>query len=200
VLTPSLRDLDRAFKAFSSKRARHPRFKKRRGEQAVRYQLDGRLKRNCVAGSRLVLPNLGPLKLVWSRVPPGRPKMVTLRRDGVGRYFVSMSMDEEILPLPAANRALGVDAGLTAAVTLDDGTKVAPPPVSRKEAETSKDGVEISPVPSGAHGGGFGRGGGWPGSMLGLGTAGGSGCIGCPRRSFARSDLCRGPERIRNAA
>jgi putative transposase len=127
VLTQSLRDLDRAFEAFYSKRARYPRFKKRREEQAVRYQLDGRLKGSYMAGSRLVLPKLGPLKVVWSRVPKGRPKMATLRRDGVGRYFVSMAIDEEILPLPAADRAVGVDAGLSAAVTFDDGTKVAPP-------------------------------------------------------------------------
>jgi putative transposase len=127
VLTQSLRDLDRALKAFYSKRARYPRFKRRRGDQAVRYQLDGRLKGRYVAGSRLVLPKLGSLKLVWSRMPPGRPKMVTLRRDAVGRYFVSMAIDEEILPLPAADRVVGVDAGLSAAVTLDDGTKVAPP-------------------------------------------------------------------------
>jgi transposase len=60
ILTQSLRNLDRAFKAFYSKRARHPRFKKRRQEQAVRYQLDGRLKGKYVAGSRLVLPKLGP--------------------------------------------------------------------------------------------------------------------------------------------
>jgi putative transposase len=127
VLTQSLHDLDRALGAFYSKRARYPRFKKRREEQAVRYQLDGRLKHPYVAGSHLVLPKLGPLKLIWSRIPPGRPKMVTLRRDGVGRYFVSMAIDEEILPLPAADRAVGVDAGLSAAVTLDNGTKVAPP-------------------------------------------------------------------------
>jgi putative transposase len=85
VLTQSLRDLHRALKAFYSKRARYPRFKKRRQEQAVRYQLDGRLKGIYLAESRLVLPKLGPLKLVWSRVPNGRPKMATLRRDGAGR-------------------------------------------------------------------------------------------------------------------
>jgi putative transposase len=55
--------------------------------------------------------------------------MATLRRDGVGRYFVSMAMDEEILPLPVVDRAVGVDTGLSAAVTLDDGTKVAPLPI-----------------------------------------------------------------------
>ncbi len=37
VLTQSLRDLDRAFKAFLLQAACYPRFKKRRGEQAVRY-------------------------------------------------------------------------------------------------------------------------------------------------------------------
>jgi len=127
VLTQSLRDLDKAFMAFYAKRAGYPRFKKRRGKQAVRYQLDGRLKNSYVTGSRLVLPGLGPVKLVWSRVPPGRPKMVTLKRDGVGRYFVFMAMDRETLPLPTADRTVGLDAGLSAAVTFDDGTKVAPP-------------------------------------------------------------------------
>jgi putative transposase len=127
VLTQSIRDLDRALDAFFAKRARYPRFKKRRSEQAVRYQLDKRLKHCYVAGSRLVLPSLGALRLVWSRVPPGRPKMVTLKRDGAGRYFVSMAMDRETLPLPTADRVVGLDAGLSAALTFDDGTKVAPP-------------------------------------------------------------------------
>jgi putative transposase len=127
VLTQSLRDLEKAFDAFYAKRARYPRFKKRHGKQAVRYQLDARLKSCYVAGSRLVLPGLGPVKLVWSRVPPGRPKMVTLTRDGAARYFVSMAMDRETIPLPTADRVVGLDAGLSAAVTFDDGTKVAPP-------------------------------------------------------------------------
>ena len=127
VLTQSIRDLEKAFKAFYAKRARHPRFKKKHGKQAVRYQLDSRRKNSYVAGSLLVLPGLGPLKLVWSRVPPGRPKMVTLKRDPAGRYFVFMAMDRETLPLPRADRVVGLDAGLSAAVTFDDGTKVAPP-------------------------------------------------------------------------
>jgi putative transposase len=44
VVTQSLRDLDRAYKNFFAKRARYPRFKKRRRAQAVRYQLDARLR------------------------------------------------------------------------------------------------------------------------------------------------------------
>src|SRR5215471_20328945 len=100
--TQSLRDLGAALQAFYKKRARYPRFKKRRTEQAVRYQLDPRLKDNYVPGVRLVLPKLGPLKIGWSRLPSGRPKMVTVRRDAAGRYWVSMTIEEKILPLPKA--------------------------------------------------------------------------------------------------
>src|SRR5258708_30009004 len=39
VLTQSLRDLDRAFEAFYSKRARYPRFKKRRGRRRPPHPL-----------------------------------------------------------------------------------------------------------------------------------------------------------------
>jgi putative transposase len=63
VLTQSLRDLDRAFNAFYSKRARYPRFKKRREEQAVRYQLDARFKSCYVAGSRLARSAARPAAL-----------------------------------------------------------------------------------------------------------------------------------------
>jgi len=71
VFTQSLRDLDKAFEAFYAKRARYPRFKKRHGKQAVRYQLDARLKSCYVAGSRLVVPGLGALKIVGHGYPLG---------------------------------------------------------------------------------------------------------------------------------
>jgi putative transposase len=152
VLTQSIRDLDKAFKAFHDKRARHPRFKKRHGKQAVRYQLDTRRKNSYVAGSLLVLPGLGALKLVWSRVPPGRPKMVTLTRDGAGRYFVSMAMDRETLPLPKADRVVGLDAGLSAAVTFDDGTKVAPPRyLGRRLKQLKRRSRDLSRAKRGSH-------------------------------------------------
>src|SRR5258708_34819055 len=53
--------------------------------------------------------------------------MVTVKRDGPARYVVAMATDRETLPLPKADRVVGLDAGLSAAVTFDDGTKVAPP-------------------------------------------------------------------------
>src|SRR5215472_9227667 len=102
VVTQSLRDLQRAFQNFFEKRARYPRRKKRRAPQAARYQLDPRQKGTWIPGKRLVLPLLGPLQIVWSRIPLGRPLMVTVRRDARDRYFVCFSVDEVISPIPKA--------------------------------------------------------------------------------------------------
>ena len=126
--TQALRDQDAAFQAFFQKRGGYPRFKKRKTAQAVRYQVDPRLKNNYVPGARLELPKLGPMKVVWSRRPPGRPKMVTVERDAAGRYWVAFAIDEEILPLPPARRAsVGVDMGLLDTVALSYGAKVEAP-------------------------------------------------------------------------
>ena len=127
VLTQSLRDLDRAYANFFARRARYPRWKKKHAPQSVRFQLDPRQKRTWVSGERLVLPRLGSLKLVWSRVPQERPLMVTVRRDAVNRYFVSFGVEETMEPLPTAVAAVGVDVGLKSTVTLSDG-KSSPTP------------------------------------------------------------------------
>ena len=74
------------------------------------------------------MPHLGPLKLVWSHVPKNRPKMVTVKRDAAGRYWVCFAVEEEIPPLPKAERdSVGVDKGLYHLVTLSEGTKIEAP-------------------------------------------------------------------------
>lgn len=113
VLTQKLRDLDRAFANFFAGRAKYPRFKSRRGPQSVRYQLDQRTVANHYRpGELLRLPRLGSLKLCWSRIPKGVPKMVTVSRDAAGRYWVSMAVEEPVEAFPASAHADAVDLGL----------------------------------------------------------------------------------------
>ena len=107
-----LRDQDHAFQNFFEGCAKYPRFKKKHAAQSVRYQLDQRQVHRTFSACdhRLVLPKLGALKLRWSREVEGVPKMVTVRRDARGRYFVSFSCEAvgaslpltcvEIQPLP----------------------------------------------------------------------------------------------------
>jgi putative transposase len=58
--------------------------------------------------------------------------MVTVRRDAIGRYFVSFVVDEAIAPLPEAYAAVGIDVGLRSAAQLSDGTKVEAPRYLRR--------------------------------------------------------------------
>ena len=100
-LTQCLMDQDRAFKNFFEKRGRYPKFKSRYDRQAVRYQLDQRqIERTYRAGEFLKLPKLGMLKIRWSQIPAGVPKMATVSKTPDGRYFVSFACEVEIAPLP----------------------------------------------------------------------------------------------------
>ena len=142
VLTQKLRDQDRAFANFFAGRAKYPRFRKRRTAQSIRFQLDQRcIQRTFDANDRrLVLPGLGPLRLRWSHRPrcsdctdapgcPGcpKPKMVTVKRDAAGRWFVSFMVEEALRAAgPALNPVVGVDLGLKDLLTDSGGGRVAP--------------------------------------------------------------------------
>ena len=120
VLTQKLRDQDQAFSNFFAGRARYPRFRsRRRHAQSVRLQIDQRRVGNYVYLNQkapeqcwLKVPGLGRVKLRWSRVPGGLPKMVTVSRDAAGRWWVSFMVREAVEPLAESTRAVGLDRGL----------------------------------------------------------------------------------------
>lgn len=124
-LTQVLIDQDKAFKNFFEKRGRYPRFKSRYDRQAVRYQLDQRqIERTYQAGEFLKLPKLGAVKVRWSQVPAGIPKMVTVSKTLDGRYFVSFACEVEIAPLPLTGKTVGVDLGIKDVAVTWDGEHV----------------------------------------------------------------------------
>jgi putative transposase len=126
-LQQSLRHLQAAFVAFWDKRARHPRFKSRkRGKQSAEYTRSGFRWRD----GRLTLAKMAePLAIVWSRpLPDGaEPSTVTVSRDPAGRWFCSILVETAVEPLPPADRAVGIDAGVTSLVTLSTGEKIPNP-------------------------------------------------------------------------
>lgn len=124
TLVQKLRDQDRAFANFFAKRAKYPRFKKRSHTQSVRYQIDQRIAASMYrAGELLKLPKLGPLKVVWSRIPVGVPKMVTITMDATGRYFASFGVEQNIEQWPQKTNAVGLDFGVKDVVVTSDGWK-----------------------------------------------------------------------------
>ncbi len=123
-LTQTLIDQDKAFKNFFEGRAKFPRFKGRDDKQTVRYQIDQRqVTRTYAAGSLLKLPKLGALKVRWSRIPDGTPKMATVSKDASGRYFVAFGCEEFIKPMAPTGKAVGVDLGICDVAATSDGWK-----------------------------------------------------------------------------
>lgn len=128
-LTQVLIDQDKAFQNFyrrvkNGEKPGYPRFKSRYDRQAVRYTLDQRqIERTYKAGEFLKLPKLGALKVRWSQVPTGIPKMATVSKTPDGRYFVAFSCEAEIQSLPATGKAVGLDLGIKDVVVDSDGWK-----------------------------------------------------------------------------
>jgi putative transposase len=132
-LQQALRHLQAAFANFFAKRARYPVFKSRK-----RSRLSAEYTRSAFRwrDGRLTLAKMdAPLAIVWSRpLPEGaEPSTVTVSKDAAGRWFVSILVEEKIAPLPPVEARVGVDAGLTALVTLSTGEKIANPRHERRD-------------------------------------------------------------------
>ncbi|MBW6439979.1 transposase [Actinoplanes hulinensis] len=127
-LQQALRHLQGAYAAFWEKRAKYPTFKsKRKSQPSATFTAgnsftfrDGRIK---------LAKCSEPLNIVWSRPLPesAHPSSVTVSRDTADRWFISILVEEAIAALPPAGTSVGIDAGITALVTLSTGEKVTNP-------------------------------------------------------------------------
>lgn len=121
-LQHALKDLDRAYQNFFTKKASFPRFKKKGQGDSFRYPDAKQIKLD-QRGSRLFLPKLGWLKYRNSRTALGALKNVTVSQSG-GKWFVSIQTEREIeTPVHASPLAAGIDMGIVRFATLWDGTR-----------------------------------------------------------------------------
>jgi putative transposase len=128
-LQQALRHQQQAFAAFFAGRARYPRFKSRHGRQAAEYTRSAFTLRN---GELRLAKTPGPLVFVWSW--PGidvaglDPTTVFVSKEPDGRWYVTLAVDAQPPePLPAADRAVGVDLGVHDFAVTSDGDRVAGP-------------------------------------------------------------------------
>jgi putative transposase len=109
ALQESLRDLDRSFVNFFEKRARFPKFKKKR-KQRDAFRIPQRVK---IEGERVYCPKVGWIRLRLSQPVTVPTKSATFKRDACGDWYVTLVAEREVeaqIALPV--NAVGVDLGL----------------------------------------------------------------------------------------
>lgn len=152
-LQQGLRHLQTAFRNFFDQRALSPRFKSRKkSEAAAEYTRSGIKYSN---GQITLAKMAEPLDIRWSRPLPedAQPSTVTVSKDAVDRWHVSILCEDTIAHHAPSNEAVGVDAGVTSLVTLSMGEKVANPRHERRDrAKLAKAPRELSRKQKGSAG------------------------------------------------
>jgi putative transposase len=124
----ALRHLDRAVRTFFEGHATSPTFHQKHGTQAAEYTTSACRWNPEKRGLTLAKMDT-PLHIHWARPVPedAAPTTVTVSRDSAGRYFVSIWVEEEIVPLPITAPPGGRDLGLQDVVVRATGEKVGAP-------------------------------------------------------------------------
>ncbi len=126
-LQQGLRHLQKAFANFFSGRARYPNFKKRHNGGSAEFTKSAFKWKD---GAVFLAKCVEALSIQWSRpLPEGsRPSTITVKLDPRGRWHVSLLVDNpNIQPLPACDKSVGLDVGVTSLLTTSDGDKIANP-------------------------------------------------------------------------
>ena len=85
-----------------------------------------------VEENKIKLPKLGFVKFRKSREVSGKIKSVTVSKNILGRYYISVLCETEIQKLPASNKEIGIDLGLKEFCITSDNEFVSNPKYLRK--------------------------------------------------------------------
>ena len=124
-LQQALRHLQAAYSNFFAKRAKYPRFKRKHGAQSAEYTTSAFAwepnNRN------ITIAKLGRLDVHWSKEFQSSPTTCTIIKDKSDRYFVTLTLDEDIQKLPRTGAQVGIDLGINRLATLSNGERIANP-------------------------------------------------------------------------
>ena len=131
ALVQACQDARRAYKNWfdslkdrrKGPKIRHPEPRRKRGRQSIRLTRNG----FALHGERLYVAKVGNIKVEWSRALSSVPSSVTVIGEPDGRYYASFVVQREATPLPACDREVGIDLGLTSLVVTSDGEAVTNP-------------------------------------------------------------------------
>ena len=133
-------NLNKAYKSFFQSNFGFPRFKSKKTAQS--YKTNSQKGTIALLNGKVKLPKIGWVKVKAHRQPKGLIKSATISKTATGKYFISILCEEEILPLPKTDSALGIDLGLENFAILSAGEKIENPKflvsLSKKLAKEQK--------------------------------------------------------------
>jgi len=136
ALQNALKDLDRAFKNFFSGKYGFPKFKSKKNKKNS-YRTNKFTRKSGttnieIKDNKIKLPKLSWVKFRKSKEVKGEILNVTVTRTNTDKYYVSVTVKEDIKELPKKNNAIGIDLGLKEFAITSDGKKIENPKVLKK--------------------------------------------------------------------
>ena len=132
----AIKNVGRAYQRFFQKKSKFPRFKKRGVHDSARLD-NGPGTFEC-AGSRIRLPKIGWVRMHETLRFDGKPLSATLSREA-DRWFISIPVEiERLEPVCESQATVGIDLGVSTAVTLSTGEKIDSPKPLKKALQRLK--------------------------------------------------------------
>lgn len=141
-LQQKCQDLDTALKASfknTNNRKGFPKFKsKKTDESGIRF--------SCfkIKGNKIYLPKIKQgIKIKIDRELLGKAGLITVKKDKVGNYFVSISVNignkyDEIISTNEVKSTVGIDVGIKSFAILSNGEKITNPLFKKKQSKKLK--------------------------------------------------------------
>lgn len=135
-------NLQAAYKNFFRSGFGFPKFKKKSHRQSYKTNNNNNKGRIILENGYVKLPKVGWVKVKAHRQITGVIKSATISMTPTGKYYISISCDMEIAPLPKTNSSVGVDLGISDFAILSTREKIANPrflvSLSKKLAKEQK--------------------------------------------------------------
>lgn len=132
-LINSVWNMEAAYQKFFKEHSGFPRFKSRHNHRksyttnSSNNNIEVSFEKN-----QIKLPKLRWIKARLHREFVGEIKRATISQNPSGRYFVSILVEQEYLPLPTTGSAIGLDLGIKDLVITSDGKKYTNPKILAK--------------------------------------------------------------------
>lgn len=126
-------NLDMAYKKFFKEHAGYPKFKsKHNHKQSYKTNYINKNIKVLFEENKIQLPKLKKIKAKLSRKFEGTIKSATIIQEPSGKYYVSVLVNTEHIPIESTGSCVGIDLGIKDLVITSDGEKFVNPKLIKK--------------------------------------------------------------------